>query len=175
MKNEDQKTYAFVDSQNLNLDVRDSGWKLDFLRFGQYLKDKFKVDKTYLFIGYVAGNESLYTALQQAGFIVIFKPTLEYKKGAKKEVKGNVDAELVLHCMIQLRSYTKAIIVSGDGDFHCLVEFLEKRKKLDRLIIPNSNRYSSLLRKFRKYHVYMNGLRKKLEKKKRGSNLRTEP
>ena len=32
-------------------------------------------------------------------------------------VKGNVDAELVLHTMIEYKHFDKAIIVSGDGDF----------------------------------------------------------
>ena len=56
--------YAFIDSQNLNLGIRDCGWKLDFGRFYIYLKDKYHVSKAFLFIGYVAGNEALYTYLQ---------------------------------------------------------------------------------------------------------------
>ena len=67
--------YAFIDSQNLNLSIRAQGWKLDFKRFRIYLKDKYKVEKAFLFIGYVAGNESLYTYLQKSGYIIVFKPT----------------------------------------------------------------------------------------------------
>ena len=44
---------------------------------------------------------------------LIFKPTLEYRRNGKIQVKGNVDAELVLHSMIQYKDYDKAIIVSG--------------------------------------------------------------
>ena len=58
----------------------------------------------------------------------------------------------------------KAIIVSGDGDFHCLIEHLEGKGKLGRIIIPNRKSYSQLLCKFRKYMDYMNNLRNKLEK-----------
>ncbi|TSC94407.1 MAG: Uncharacterized protein CEN87_528 [Parcubacteria group bacterium Licking1014_1] len=75
-----ENNYAFIDSQNLNLGIRSSGWILDFSRFYVYLKDKYKINKAFLFIGYVPGNESLYTYLQKAGYIVIFKPTLEVKK-----------------------------------------------------------------------------------------------
>jgi len=74
------KIYAFIDSQNLNLAIQECGWKLDFGRFYVYLKDKYKVSKVFLFIGYVAGNEALYTFLQKAGYIIVFKPTLEYIK-----------------------------------------------------------------------------------------------
>ncbi|MDZ7587482.1 MAG: NYN domain-containing protein [Patescibacteria group bacterium] len=127
-----QNNYAFIDSQNLNLGVRDLGWRLDFGRFLVYLKDKYQVSKAFLFIGYVAGNQTLYTQLQKDGYLVIFKPTLEFKKGKKINIKGNVDAELIMHSMIEWRNFDKAIIVSGDGDFHCLIEYLEQKKKLKK-------------------------------------------
>lgn len=160
-----QNIYAFIDSQNLNLSIQDCGWKLDFKRFFIYLKDKYKVSKAFLFIGYVAGNESLYTHLQNCGYILVFKPTLEYKKDSKIFIKGNVDAELVLHTMVEFPNYDKAIIVSGDGDFYCLVEYLEGQNKLLKIVVPNSNKYSALLRKYKNYLVYLDGLRKKLGQK----------
>jgi uncharacterized LabA/DUF88 family protein len=126
--------YAFIDSQNLNLGVNSQGWKLDWRKFRQYLRNKYNVTKAYLFIGYIQGNEGLYTGLQNKGYIVIYKPTLVLPDGM---VKGNVDAELVLHSMIQYPNYTKAIIVSGDGDFHCLVEYMVQKNKLLHLIVPN--------------------------------------
>lgn len=162
---QDETVYVFIDSQNLNLAIRECGWDLDFGRFFVYLKDKYKVKKAFLFIGYVAGNEALYTFLQRAGYILIFKPTLEYKKGKERFTKGNVDAELVLHAMIEYPNYDKAIIVSGDGDFHCLIEYLEKQKKLKYLLIPNPRSYSALLRKFRPYFLYIDKLQKKLGKR----------
>jgi len=164
---EKETIYAFIDSQNLNLAIRDTGWHLDFTRFLVYLQDKYKVKKAFLFIGYVAGNEALYTSLQKAGYIVIFKPTLEYKKGKERFTKGNVDAELVLHSMIEYPNYDKAIIVSGDGDFYCLIEYLEKQKKLKYLLIPNPRKFSALLRKFRSYFIYIDRLQKKLGKREK--------
>ena len=91
---------------------------------------------------------------------------MEYKKQGKKYTKGNIDSELVLHAMVEFYNYDKAIIVSGDGDFYCLIEYLEKHNKLLHIIIPNSNKYSSLLRKYEKYFVYLDGLEKKLSHKK---------
>ncbi len=161
------KNYAFIDSQNLNLAIKELGWELDFARFRVYLQDKYNVEKAFIFIGYIGGNEYLYTFLQRAGYIVIFKPTLEIRKGNRKITKGNVDAELVLHTMIEFKNYENAIIISGDGDFYCLIEYLLKKNKLGHIIIPNRKKYSSLLRRFRKKIVYMNQLRCKLHKKKR--------
>jgi len=162
-RREPENTYAFIDSQNLNLGILGCGWKLDFGRFRVYLKDKYHVTKAYLFIGYVAGRESLYTYLQQAGYVVIFKPTIP---GVGAKPKGNVDAELVLHAMIEYPNYDRAIIVSGDGDFHCLVEYLEERGKLARVLIPNRKKYSALLRRFKtRYIDYLDGLRQKLSER----------
>src|SRR5690606_8849749 len=113
--------YAFIDSQNLNLGVRSLGWSLDYKKFRLYLKNKYNVQEAYLFIGKTEGNQDLYTNLQQAGYILVFKPTIAYFEHGKKTMKGNVDAELVLYASAKLfNSYRKAIIVSGDGDFYCL-------------------------------------------------------
>lgn len=61
--NSKSETYAFIDSQNLHLGVKSQGWTLDWRKFRQYLRNKYGVVKAYLFIGQVAGNESLYTFL----------------------------------------------------------------------------------------------------------------
>jgi len=157
--------YAFVDSQNLNLAIRAQGWRLDFARFRVYLREKYGVTKAFLFIGYVEGNNLLYLALQDAGFLCIFKPTLVYADGT---TKGNCDAELVLHAMIEYGRYEKAVIVSGDGDFHCLVKYLLEQDKLERVLIPNMWKYSVLLKRFGKKNLdFMNSLQNKLEYKKR--------
>ena len=142
LKNE-MITYAFIDSQNLNLGIQDLGWKLDFGRFKTYLKDKYHVKVAYLFIGYVPGNELLYKYLQEMGYVCVFKPTLELPNGT---TKGNVDAELVLHSMLELLNFDKAILVTGDGDFFCLAQYLKKRRKLGKIIVPDKNKYSGLLK-----------------------------
>jgi len=156
------KVFAFIDAQNLNLGVRSQGWKLDWRKFRQYLRNKYLVTKAYLFIGHLAGNESLYTFLQECGFILIFKPTLQRKVGSKIVIKGNIDAELVLHAMIQYKNYQKAIIVTGDGDFHCLVEYLVGQNKLLHIMPPNRH-YSGLLRRFNNFIVRLDLVRRSLE------------
>src|SRR5438045_3316091 len=119
--NKTNKNYAFIDSQNLNLGVSSLGWKIDYKKLRLYLQHKYNIEKAFLFIGMVANNQKLYTTLQSAGFILIFKPTVRYFVDGKETYKGNVDAELVLHASaIEYAHYDKAIIVSGDGDFACL-------------------------------------------------------
>jgi uncharacterized LabA/DUF88 family protein len=159
------ENYAFIDSQNLNLGVQDLGRKLDYKKFRIYLTEKYGVSKVYMFLGYLAENQNLYRALQEYGYVLIFKPVLFL---AHKGVKGNVDAELVLQAMIDLPHYSKAVIVTGDGDFHCLVKYLCEQGKLLKVLIPNRHKFSVPLRKaiptnaFH-YLAFVNDLRKRLE------------
>ncbi len=155
--------YAFIDSQNVNLAIRSLKWRLDWRKFRVYLREHYNVENAYIFVGFIAENQKLYTYLQESGYILVFKPVMEIKDGT---VKGNVDAELVLHTMIEFANYDEAIIVTGDGDFRCLVDYLYDQNKLHRLLAPNKNKASKLL-KFaaRERIAYMNDLKKKLQYK----------
>jgi uncharacterized LabA/DUF88 family protein len=163
MSRKKENNFAFIDSQNLNLGVLAQGWELDFGRFRVYIKDKFHITRAFLCIGYVKGNEGLYKYLQESGYICVFKPTLELPDG---EVKGNVDAELVLHTMIHINDFNKALIITGDGDFHCLIEYLLQKDKLLAFMVPNHKHYSGLLKRkdFRPFTRFFADRKNKVEK-----------
>jgi uncharacterized LabA/DUF88 family protein len=106
-------------------------------------------------------NTDIYNKLQSVGFVLIFKDTFKQKDG---NVKGNCDAELVLQAMIDFNEYDKAIIVSGDGDFSCLIKYLSKKDKLHTVLSPNKSKTSWLLRKVAKGNFNsLDYLRVKLE------------
>jgi uncharacterized LabA/DUF88 family protein len=175
------ETYAFIDSQNLNLGIQRNGWKMDWRKFRQFLKDQHGVTKAYMFIGYMSENESLYEYMHELGFLVVLKPTVDVsasheankdktdangkpvddKDKDKPIIKGNVDTELVLYAMKELQHYKKAIIVSGDGDFFTLAEYLEEQGKLGSIMTPNWQ-YSSLLKAFEPKIVRLDQLRRQL-------------
>lgn len=153
--------YAFIDSQNLNLGVQKAGWKMNWRKFRDWLRDEYGVTHAFMFIGYMSENETLYQQMYDHGFLVVLKPTLEIvqveRPGDKPKddkekvpVKGNIDADLVLHAMKELSNYDKAIIVSGDGDFFGLAEYLKEQGKLLKIMTPNTH-YSSLLKQFDSY------------------------
>jgi len=163
MGNKKETVYAFIDSNNLNLGIQSLGWKLDYKRFRVYLREKYNVSVAYLFIGYVPTNQDLYSALQKAGYVLVFKPTLPDKDG---KVKGNIDADLVLQVMLDFKKYDKAIIVTSDGDFHSLVKYLYEQNKLLFIMSPYVKTCSALLKKAaRERIIFMDNLRKKLEYK----------
>ena len=110
----------------------------------------YKVKKVFLFIGFIPENQSMYTFLQSIWYILVFKPVLELKSW---KTKWNVDAELVLQTMIELKNFDKAILITGDWDFACLVRHLRKIKKFKILIVPNEKRYSSFLKREAKWYI----------------------
>jgi len=64
---------------------------------------------------------------------------------------------------VKYANFDKAVVVSGDGDFYCLYEYLKKRSKLLRIIIPNEKSKSSLLAKFQEYQTFISYEKSKLE------------
>ena len=163
-----ENNYAFIDAQNVNLAIKDQWWNLDWKRLRVYLKDKYKVSRAYLFIGYIVSNADLYSFLQKCWFLLIFKPVLTLKSW---KTKWNVDAELVLQAMVDYKKYNKAVIITWDWDFACLIWHLRKQSKLKKLIVPNYNRYSSFLKiEWQWFIDSLTNLRKKLEHKKRCTN-----
>jgi hypothetical protein len=156
--------YAFIDGQNLNMGTQFIHWKLDFKKFRIYLKEKLSVNVAYYFIGYIDGNSDLYRSLQLAGYVLVFKPTFRNSEG---NIKGNCDAELVLQTMIDLGIFESAVIVTGDGDFYCLVNHLKKIGKLHCLVAPNRIKCSHLLNEAAGGRIiYLDDLRNRLEYKK---------
>lgn len=155
----DEKNYAFVDGNNLYLGARSQGINLDYRKFRLYLKNKFNVEKAFLFIGYDPERTRMYNYLVSSGYILIHKPTVIYHENGRRMMKGNVDAELVLYAAaIEYNNYSQAVIVTSDGDFACLIDYLRKNDKLRRIITPTEF-YSSLLQDFRQNILPLRNIR----------------
>lgn len=157
-----QKNFAFIDSTNLHKGVAGTlGWNLDYVKFRKLLAERYGVKKAYMFMGYIPTNVSMYNDIQRKGYEIIFKPTIP----TEKATKGNCDAELVLQAMIDYKEYEKAVIVTGDGDFHCLIDYLQKQNKLEAVISPNVKWCSSLIKRLshKIKHVYIEHMKGRLE------------
>lgn len=154
--------------------IQSLGWKLSYRRFRVYLREKYHVSRAYVFIGYVLQNQELYKSLQKAGFILVFKPTLPDKNG---EVKGNVDADLVLQVMLDYDKFRRAVVVSSDGDFYSLVRHLYKNRKLEAVLSSYIKTCSVLLKKEAKERIqFLDRLKAKLEyKQTKRHRPRTKP
>ena len=153
--------HAFIDGTNLHLTMKNLGWQIDHKRFRVYLREHYGIGKAYYFIGYVPELAGLYVSLQSAGYVLVYKPILRLPNG---QIKGNVDAELVLQAMIEYPNYEKAVIVTSDGDFQCLVRYLVGMGKLETVLAPCLDGCSQLLKKAAGSRIaFIDVLRAKLE------------
>ena len=159
-----ENNIAYIDAANLYFGARALGWEIDYARFRVWLAEKHSVKTAYLFIGLIVGKSERYTALQQAGFILIFKETIW---GIDGKPKGNCDADLVLQATQDNyeATYNKAVLMSSDGDYGCLVKFLQTKGRRPVIISPN-NKCSILLRRTNAQITYLDTLRSLVEIRK---------
>jgi uncharacterized LabA/DUF88 family protein len=138
-------THVYIDGANLDRSSRDLGYTIDYKKFCVWLKQKYSAENIYYFIGYVKKYDYLYRNLRRAGFKPIFKEALKNSQG---EIKGNCDAELVVQSVMDFyeNRTSRFILVTGDGDFRCLVDFLISKKVTTLILIPNRKKFSTLLR-----------------------------
>lgn len=153
--------FAYIDGANLYKGISELGWKLDYKRFRVFLRDKYHVGKAYIFLGFVAKNSQMYKDFQNWGYTIVFKPTIPDAEG---EIKGNCDAELVLQAVTDFyeRQFKKAILVTGDGDFSCLVTFLVGKGCFGTLLSPGHKKCSILLKQTSPIITYLEELQEKL-------------
>lgn len=137
---------AYIDEANLHNSLKDLDWELDYARFQIWLQEKFGVKEAYIFIGFIPRFANRYDYFRECGFIVIFKDVLYTREG---RVKGNCDAELVLQVVrgVYEKSFANALIVSSDGDFACLITFLQEKERLEGILSPNGSDKCSILLK----------------------------
>ncbi|MEK7544856.1 MAG: NYN domain-containing protein [Patescibacteria group bacterium] len=140
------KNYAYIDGANLHKGVEQFGWNFDYGRFRVWLREKYRVEQAYLFLGLIPKYKNLYTRLQEQGFTLIFK---EVTYDGNGRVKGNCDADIVVRVMQDAyeNNFDMAILVSSDGDYASLVSFLLEKRKLNAVLSPAIAKKCSILLK----------------------------
>lgn len=137
--------FAYIDGTNLYKGLQGVGKELDYKKFRVWLLQKYRIKTAYIFMGYIAEQQQLYNYLKSVGFILIFKESII----CKGKVKGNADSELVLQSVRDVfeKEINNVVLVSGDGDFSCLVDFLREKNVFKTILIPNKKYCSYLLKK----------------------------
>lgn len=172
-----ESNIAFIDGQNLHLGTTSNNWKVDLVKLRVYLKDKYHITEAYYFLGYVSeAEQDLYNNLQKSGFIVLFR---EHNPALRGEKKGNVDTDIVFEIMRNLidnKNFNKIVLISGDGDYKKVVDYLIKKGKFKKILFPNRKFASSLYKKLgSEFFDYLENLKthiewqKKDQKKEKGS------
>ena len=154
-----QRNYTFIDGQNLHVSLLREEIRINYGKLRRYLREKYQVEKVFSFIGYLKENEDIYKKLKKAGYILVFKKTT----ARGKDTKGNCDSNLIVQVVREWKNFEKAVIISGDGDFLPLLNYLQEHDKLLKIGIPTLKSRSFLLKKFRKESFFIENLRGKLK------------
>jgi uncharacterized LabA/DUF88 family protein len=138
------KVTIYIDGNNLYRSAKELGYEIDYKKFRGWLRQKYNTTRVYLFIGLVPDRGTFYKHLQECGFILVFKQTVSISG----TVKGNCDAEIVLKAVSDFynKEYDTCILITGDGDFGCLVEFLAQNGVLNCVIAPDTKKCSILIK-----------------------------
>jgi len=181
--------YAFIDASNLFYGgVKSLGWKIDYRKLLQYLKNKYNISKVFYFAGVethdfpysvlsdknIKLNDLLaflidkedsvnikrvkfYRKLEEFEYILRIKPTKIYReKNGLTKKKANCDVDMTFEMMKLINEYSGAIVLSGDGDFAVLINYLiEKGKTI--IILSRAERTAKEIRQiargnFRDFH-----------------------
>ncbi len=137
---------AYIDATNLDKALRNHlGWKMDYAKFRVWLKEKYKVERAYIFIGLIPKYKDIYTYLQKCGFELEFKDVI-YAGGIPK---GNCDSDLLMKASRDMYEgdLDQAIIVASDGDYAPLVKVLLEKKRLAVILSPAMAKKCSILLK----------------------------
>ena len=157
------KTSIYIDGNNLYRSAKELDFEIDYKKFRVWITQKYNTKNIFLFIGFLEDRKDFYKYLEDCGFNLIFKEAVLHEGN----IKGNCDAELVLKSVddFHLKNFDKFILISNDGDFGCLVEFLIKRDSFDTIISPDRKKCSILLRNKTNKILYLNEVYKKFSKK----------
>jgi len=149
------KTYVFIDVANLIYGAKKTGkWEVNYRKLSEYLKSRYKASKIFFYAGVKSLRENKFNKLQKFGYVLRLKELKIYKKKpAEKKVKcpkcghifikkiyrppeqkANCDVDLTFDAMRYVSDFSKMILISGDGDFYPLVEFLIKKGRELRII-----------------------------------------
>ena len=145
---------AFIDGQNIYMNVKNNGWAIDLKKFRIYLREQYDISKAYYFLGAInEENQDVYESIQDAGFILVFR---EHNQSMIGKKKGNVDTDIVFTIMAKIadqENFDQVVLVSGDGDYFKMVRYLVNKNRFRKLLSPNRHSTSSLYRVYTPKYV----------------------
>jgi len=147
------RVFLFGDDSNFFYAFRRLGIKRDLQAYLDLI-NLFNVDAldTYIYMSLNPKHEAekwLIGKLKQNNFQVFVKKIVERADGTRK---ANVDTKIAWDMRDRLDDYEVAILVSGDGDFTCIVEML-KRKGKCVVVVGLSSMTSRALKNMADYFI----------------------
>lgn len=159
-------TYAFLDATNIIYGASDSGWKMDFKKLSRYLKERYDAEKILYYAGVDAENKKqlrFYEKLQEFGYLLRLIPVKTFKDGRKK---ADVDSRMTFEMMLYFDKYDRALVMTGDGDYYWVLEYLLLKHKSVKLLAHASSTARDLKKMFEGNFQDLNDVKNRLRRQK---------
>lgn len=158
-----KKTFAFIDATNIIYGADDHGWRMDYKKLADFLTARFGVEKILYYAGVDDKNLkqlNFYEKLQDFGYSLRLVPVKTFTDGKKK---ADVDSRMTFEMMLYLQSYDEIIVMTGDGDYYWVLEYLKQTKKKIHLLSFPSHTARELKILFAGNFMDLNDVKKNLE------------
>jgi uncharacterized LabA/DUF88 family protein len=161
-------TYAFVDAANMIYRNTDPiPWKIDLKKLISYLQKRFDVQQTYYFGGVDDRNAAqlkLYSKLEEWGYILKLNPVKKFVNDRGEwYIKADVDSRMTFEMMRLLPEYDRCIVITGDGDYYWVLQYILEQKQAGRLLASPSKTAKELKQLFSNHFINLDDARTFLE------------
>ncbi len=161
------KAIVCIDAANVIYSQRTLGWQIDFKKLMDYFKKNYQLDNVYFYYAYIkndAKQQGFFDKLKQWDYKIKTKEVkLIRQKDGTVMKKGNLDVELTIDAVKEIKYYSTAILMSGDSDFHALIKYLQGKNKKVVVISSKGHVAKELLNSADKY-INFNSLRDLVER-----------
>jgi uncharacterized LabA/DUF88 family protein len=121
----------FIDGANLYATGKTLGLDIDFKRLLAEFQSRGTLVRAFYYAAIIEHQEFSSVRLDWLdynGYTVITKATKEFiDSSGRREIKGNMDIELVVDAMEIAECVDEIVLFSGDGDFRSMVEAVQRR------------------------------------------------
>lgn len=128
-----EKVCLFIDGANLFAAARALDFDIDYKALLEWISAQGRLVRAFYYTALIEDQEyspirPLVDWLDYNGYRMVTKPTKEYTDAqGRKKIKGNMDIELAVDMMEMGDHVDHIILFSGDGDFHRLVEAVQRK------------------------------------------------
>lgn len=128
-----ERIALFIDGANLYAAARSLDFDIDYRKLLKSFQKRGYLLRAYYYTALIEDQEyssirPLIDWLDYNGYKVITKAAKEFTDGTgRRKIKGNMDIELAVDALELAPSIEHAVIFSGDGDFRCLVDALQRK------------------------------------------------
>ena len=127
------KIAVLIDGANLYATSKTLGFDIDYKRLLKEFQSRGTFLRAIYYTAIIEDQEyssirPLIDWLDYNGYAVVTKATKEYiDASGRRKVRGNMDIELAVDALELAEHVDQIVLFSGDGDFRCLVEALQRR------------------------------------------------